>query len=797
MRALVLSGVFRKELRERVVRAAASSLFQAESCGAYRRLSIYSSFSILTRIECPTGWCQRRCSLNQGEELSNKEAVIGLVFDIANKLRGPYRPPQYRKVMLPMTVLRRLDLLLQPSKAELLEEFAKLQSKGFEGDALHKVLARKAAKGRRQPLYNVSEFTFEKMLGDPPNIAANLTSFIAGFSENVRRIFERFEFENEIEKLDRSDRLFLIVKEFTDPKIKLHPDDLDNADMGDVFEELVRRFNEQANEEAGDHFTPREVIRLMAHLVYTDEEDVYKPGIARTIYDPTCGTGGMLSVSEEVIKSQNDQAHLELFGQEYNAESWAICCSDMLIKDESVDNIVFDDTLTNDGHSGRRFHYMLANPPFGVEWKPQESVVKREHEVSGFEARFGPGLPAIRDGATLFLLHMISKMHPAPEYGGDGSKIAVVFNGSPLFNGDPGPSESNIRRWIIENDWLDAIVALPDQLFYNTGILTYIWLVSNRKPEHRRGKVQLIDASRHFVKMAKSKGDKRNRIAGIEPGDADQIGDIVRLYGEYEDGNTARVLVKDGDDENWEDRVCSRIFDNRDFGYLRVTVERPLRLSFQISADRIQRIRHETPFLNLAKSKKKFRSAEYEAEIAAGEAQQAAITAALEAAVDDAIWKSRDTFAAHLKTALAGLSPKVPSNVIKAIINALSQRDPTADICHKPNGDREPDAELRDIELVPLPEDVPLPLPIEYDRDADNTKLLELVQGHCEAYLAREVTPYVADAWIDHAKTKVGYEVPINRHFYVYKPPRELEAIEADIQALEKDILAQLKKVVS
>lgn len=725
--------------------------------------------------------------------MANKEAVIGLVFDIANKLRGPYRPPQYRKVMLPMTVLRRLDLLLQPTKDAVLAEHAKLQAQGLEGAALHAVLARKASKGRQQPLYNTSPFTFEKMLGDPPNIAANLTSFISGFSENARQIFERFEFEAEIEKLDKSNRLFLIVKEFTDPKIKLHPKDLDNADMGDVFEELVRRFNEQANEEAGDHFTPREVIRLMAHLVYTEEEDVYKPGIVRTIYDPTCGTGGMLSVSEDVIKKQNDQAHLELFGQEYNAESWAICCSDMLIKDESVDNIIFDDTLTKDGHRGRRFHYMLANPPFGVEWKPQEDFVKKEHESEGFLGRFGPGLPAIRDGATLFLLHMMSKMHPSPENGGEGSKIAVVFNGSPLFNGDPGPSESNIRRWIIENDWLDAIVAMPDQLFYNTGILTYIWLVSNRKPEHRRGKVQLIDASRHFVKMSKSKGDKRNRIGGTEAGDPDHIGDIVRLYGDYVDGAKTRVLV----DGKEEERVCCRIFDNRDFGYLRVTVERPLRLNFQFSQERIARLPTESAFENLAKSKKKFGSAEHEQDVAAGEAQQAAIMKALTGATSNKLFKSRDKFIEKLDAVLKAASVKVPAPLRKAILSALSERDPGADVCADDSGNPEPDAELRDVELVPLPTEIALPLPIDYDRDADNSRLLELVRDHCEAYLAREVIPYVADAWIDHSKTKVGFEIPINRHFYVYKPPRELDAIERDIEALEKDILAQLKKVVS
>lgn len=315
--------------------------------------------------------------------MANKQAVIDLVYDIANKLRGPYRPPQYRRVMLPMTVLRRLDLLLQPTKDDVIAEFERLEAQGLEGDVLHKVLARKASRGRRQPLYNISPFTFEKMLGDPPNIAANLSSFINGFSENVRRIFERFEFEVEIEKLDKSNRLFLIVKEFADPKVKLHPNDLDNADMGDVFEELVRRFNEQANEEAGDHFTPREVIRLMANLVYTDEEDVWKPGIVRTIYDPTCGTGGMLSVSEDVIKSQNDKAHLELFGQEYNAESWAICCADMLIKDESVDNIAFGDTLTDNGHHGRRFHYMLANPPFTAAQGFGDLGARRHQHMAG------------------------------------------------------------------------------------------------------------------------------------------------------------------------------------------------------------------------------------------------------------------------------------------------------------------------------------------------------------------------------------------------------------------------------
>ncbi|ATJ81534.1 N-6 DNA methylase [Halomonas beimenensis] len=721
---------------------------------------------------------------------ANTTNLINFVFDIANKLRGPYRPPQYRKVMLPMTVLRRLDCVLAPTKDQMLKEYEKLQARGLEGDALHKVLARKASKERHHPLYNISPYTFEKLLADPENIATNMISYINGFSESARVIFEAFGFELEIEKLDKANRLYLIVKEFADPKINLHPNQVSNHDMGYVFEELVRKFNEQANEEAGDHFTPREVIRLMAHLIYTEDEDVYTPGIARTIYDPTAGTGGMLSVSEEYITEQNPQAHLELFGQEYNEESWAICRSDLLIKDEPVDNIAFGDTLgdgeTGDGHEGKSFHYMLANPPFGVEWKPQETLVKKEHQELGFNGRFGPGLPRINDGATLFLLHMLNKMKPAPEQGGEGSRIGIVFNGSPLFNGEPGPSESNIRRWIIENDWLDAIIALPDQLFYNTGIYTYIWLVSNRKPAHRKGKVQLIDGTRHYRKMKKSLGNKRNELSD------EHIEELTRLYANFEDGTVCRV----GSNGEQTKRVCSKLFDNRDFGYLKVTVERPLRLNFQASAKRIERLWQQTGFINLAKSKKRKDQAEVEAEIKAGEATQQRILTILQE-MDDRLYTDRAEFEPALKAAFKSAGEKLPAGIKKAILAALAERDSEAAICRNKDGDPEPDSELRDTEIVPLPEDIPLPLPIGYDKDADNTELLELVYDHCEAYLAREVLPFVDDAWIDHAKTKVGYEIPINRHFYVYEPPRPLEEIERDIQGLEKDILDMLKKVTA
>ena len=397
--------------------------------------------------------------------------------------------------MLPMVVLRRLDCVLEPTKDAVLAEHKRLIAANTPENAIPRLLTRVVhPQDRKQPLYNISPYTFQKLLGDSENIAPNLVAYINGFSDTARRIFEKFKFGDQIEKLDASNRLFNIVKAMSE--IDLHPDSgIDNLQMGYLFEHLIMRFNEQANEEAGDHFTPREVIRLMTHLVYTGEEDVYKPGVYREIYDPACGTGGMLSVSEETIRAQNLSANLGLYGQDYNDEAWAICCSDMLIKDEETDNIVLGDTLgdgkTRDGFQGKQFHYMLANPPFGVEWKDQQKVVDKEHEELGFSGRFGAGLPAINDGSLLFPAAHDVEDAPAAGKGRRGSKIAIVFNGSPLFSGDAGSGPSNIRRWIIENDWLDAIVALPDQLFYNTGIFTYVWLVTNRKAAERRGKVQL------------------------------------------------------------------------------------------------------------------------------------------------------------------------------------------------------------------------------------------------------------------------------------------------------------------
>jgi len=726
---------------------------------------------------------------------------IDLVWTIANLLRGPYRPPQYRRVMIPLTVLRRLDCVLEDSKAQVMKRYAALKAADKNDDeTIEKIVCRKF----KINFFNVSGFTFAKrkegmfaqLTDDADNLAANLGKYIAGFSGNARRILEKFKFEEEIEKLDEANRLFQVIQEFKN--VDFHPYRVPNMAMGYIFEDLVRRFNEQANEEAGDHFTPREVISLMAHILYTHDEKIYDPGRVVTIYDPTAGTGGMLSVSEKYILAHNPEANLELFGQEYNPESYAICGSDLMIKGEDVSHVVFGNTLgtgrsrngsmDGDGHPDERFHYMLANPPFGVEWKPEKDHVTKEHNELGFDGRFGPGLPRINDGALLFLLHMIAKMKPAPEEGGEGSRIGIVFNGSPLFTGDAGGGESNIRRWIIENDMLETVIGLPDQLFYNTGIFTYIWIVTNRKRHEREGKVQLIDATQCFVKMKKSLGNKRHELGDGEDGKPDHIGAITRIYGDYRETDTCKI------------------FDNRSFGYLKMTVERPLRLNFQVTPERIARFKESNYFKGLVKTKKRKNKAAKKAEIAAGLVSQQAILSVLETMLPDfadgELVLDRAVFEKQLKSAFKRSPVKLDGPMKKALLapGTLGERDPNAEICRNSKGDPEPDPELRDTENVPLPHDIPLPLPLDYENKKtkgkiDKTPLLALVKDHCERYLEKEVLPYRPDAWIDHDKIKVGYEIPFNRHFYKYQPPRPLEEIEADIKTLEKEILAMLGEV--
>ncbi|MBV7265904.1 type I restriction-modification system subunit M [Erythrobacter ani] len=741
--------------------------------------------------------------------------IAGTIWEIANRLRGPYRPPQYRLVMLPMVVLRRFDCVLEPTKDAVVAEHKRLLAANTPERAIPHLLTKIVDPNRTQPLYNTSAFTFEKLLGDSENIAPNLVSYINGFSPTAQRIFEKFKFSEQIEKLDASNRLYNIVKAMADPKVDLHPDRISNIEMGYIFEHLVMRFNEQANEEAGDHFTPREVIRLMTSLVYTGEKDVYKPGVYREIYDPACGTGGMLSISEEMILAGNERAKLGLFGQEYNDESWAICCSDMLIKDEETDNIKLGDTLgdgkTFDGFPEKEFHYMLANPPFGVEWKDQKDVVEKEHKDLGFSGRFGAGLPAINDGSFLFLQHMISKMHPhaVGDENQPGSKIAVIFNGSPLFSGDAGSGPSNIRRWIIENDWLDAIVALPDQLFYNTGIFTYIWLVTNRKAPERRGKVQLIDGTRFFSKMKKSLNNKRNELG------ENHIRHLTEIYGRFEDGEDAKVCIDEKKDV-WEKRVVSRIFDNHEFGFLKVVVERPLRLNLEASPERIARLDEQTAFANLSVSKKRKDAGLIEKEEAAGREQQEAIRAVLKTLEGKGRYIDRADFDADLAAAAKQAGVKLPAPIKKAIISALGERDPKAAICRDSKGRPEPDSELRDTENIPLLAYAPLPesftekiaqsanaaqsgvkLPIFFGPDRPNEDLIKALRGTIDTYMATEVLPHVGDAWVNYTKTKVGYEIPINRHFYVYQPPRPLEEIEQEIKTLESEIAKELVSFLS
>ncbi|MDP1889693.1 MAG: class I SAM-dependent DNA methyltransferase [Gemmatimonadaceae bacterium] len=746
-----------------------------------------------------------------------------VIWNIANLLRGPYRPPQYRRVMIPLTVLRRLDCVLDQTKGEVIAMHKKLKAEKKNAEAIEKIITHKI----KVPFFNISEFTFETLLGDPDKLAANLGNYMAGFSSRARKIIEKFKFDEEIEKLEEANRLFEVVKQVA--AVDLHPDTIPNIAMGYVFEDLVRRFNEQANEEAGDHFTPREVIKLMVTLLFTYDDLVYKEGKVIKIYDPTAGTGGMLSESEKLIVDPetglNPSANLELFGQEYNPESYAICGSDLMIKGEDVKNIIYGNTLgtgkakegfvDGDGHPGEQFHYMLANPPFGVEWKPEKDHVTKEHNEFGFNGRFGPGLPRINDGALLFLLHMISKMEPAPAKGGkggEGSRIGIVFNGSPLFTGDAGSGESNIRRWIIENDMLEAVIGLPDQLFYNTGISTYVWIVTNRKRAKRAGKVQLINGNDFAWKMKKSLGDKRKRIGDGTEGTPNHIEVLAKLYGNF--AHDVRQTVGqiqtnvDPKRDQTKSLFVSKIFDNQDFGYLKITVERPLRLNFAVTDERIARFKQTSTFLELAIPRKRKDKKKIIEEELTGKAAQTAILEVLDgmkpAFSAGHLIKDRAVFDEQLADALAAADITLDGSLRSALLapGSLGERDPSAAICRDKKGNSEPDPDLRDTENVPFPTGIKLPLPLDYEGKknkgkVDVTALLALVQDHCEAYLKAEVLPYRPDAWIDHSKIKVGYEIHFNRHFYEYEAPRSLEKIEKDIDGLEMEIMAMLKEVTA
>jgi type I restriction enzyme M protein len=708
--------------------------------------------------------------------------VAAFIWRICNLLRGPYKRNEYRKVILPLTVLRRFDCILAPTKAAVLKEHAAIKTKG------ENIIRNRLSSITGVPFYNLSKFTIADLpaesgmhglLADPNQLAANLNGYINGFSPNVRAIIEKFKFPEQIAYMAEKNLLFLVVKAFA--KVDLSPATVDNMQMGYVFEELIRIGAEQSNEEAGEHFTPREVIKLMVNLLLGPEKDLARSHVVKTIYDPACGTGGMLSVAEKYIRDLNADAQPKLFGQDWNDEAWAVCKSDMLIKGEDADAIILGDTFTKDGYDrtgeGTRwtFDYMLANPPFGVEWKQQQKYIDNERDTLGFAGRFGAGTPRVNDGALLFLQHMIAKMRD-PKDG--GSRVAIIFNGSPMFTGDAGGGESEIRRWIIENDWLETIVALPEQLFYNTGISTYLWVLTNRKEKHRKGKVQLIDARQMWVQMEKSLGNKRRRIGDPAENvkDPNHIGDITALRGDFKDGEQRTFIEEDPITHQpvQRQRVVSRIFDNEDFGYQKITVERPLRLNFQATAERIARLDEETGFKNLATSAK-MREDERLREIEQGQKRQEEIRELLRAfgkSTGERLFKDRKDFLTELRKVDDKCGLKLSAPELKAVIAALGERDETAEICRDRQGEPEPDADLRDTESVPLKEPI-------------------------QEYFKREVLAHVSDAWIDTTKTKTGYELPLNRYFYQYEPPRSLDKIESDIKTLEGEILALLKEVTA
>jgi len=572
-------------------------------------------------------------------------SLSSFIWSVADLLRGDYKQSEYGKVILPFTVLRRMDCVLEETKKAVLVEFDARRKTGVNPEPF---LLRKA----KQSFYNTSPMDMKTLMGDQDHIKENLYSYIHAFSPSVRDIFERFDFFTQVDRLDKCGLLYQVAEKFAG--IDLHPVTVSNTEMGTVFEELIRKFAEISNETAGEHFTPREVIRLMVNLIFVEDDDVLAtPGVVRTIYDPTAGTGGMLSVAGEYLAEHNPQARLTMYGQELNDESYAICKADMLIKGQNVANIIAGNTLSEDGHAHKKFDYMLSNPPFGVEWKKVERAVRQEAESQGFNGRFGPGLPRVSDGSLLFLMHLLSKMRPAVD---GGSRFGIVLNGSPLFTGGAGSGESEIRRYVLENDLVEAIIGLPTDMFYNTGISTYVWILSNRKPKARKGKVQLIDASSFWQKMRKSLGSKRKELS------EEHIAEITRLFGTFKEASK-------------EGAPISRIFKNEEFGYRTITVERPLR--------------------------------------------------------DE------------------------QGNVVLAAKG-------------KNKGEPQPDSNLRDTENVPLSENV-------------------------EVYFKREVLPHVPDAWIDHEKTKVGYEIPFNRHFYVFKPPRSLEEIDAELKGVTAKIMGMLE----
>lgn len=660
--------------------------------------------------------------------------IISLAWGAKEILRGDFKRIDYGRIILPFIVLRRLGRVLEDTKEDVLKELEK--HKGADENLLDAILNDVS----KQKFHNKSKYDLELLLADPENIHKNMKTYLRGFSKDVRDIFENFKFNNTIDELHKQGILYHIVQHFA--KAPLDPKTIDQHKMGNIYEELIRKTSEATNEEAGEHFTPREVIRLMVNLLFAEDTELLKQkGVSRTIYDPAAGTGGMLAIADDYIHEINPNVKTELFGQELLPSAYAICKSDMMLKDLELGNIKLGNSLTNtDGFLDDEFHYMLSNPPFGVDWGKYAPQILDERE-KGKAGKYGAGLPRKSDGSLLFLMHMISKMKPKEK---GGARIAMVLNGSPLFTGEAGgESESSIRRWIIENDMLEAIIAMPDQLFYNTGIYTYIWVVTNNKPKNREGKIQLINASgeEFYEKMKSSLGMKRHIIDEENKG---QITKITKIFKEFKEGE------------------FSKIFDNKDFGYARITVERPLKRNFEVNGKRIEILKQEKNFLRLPEGKatEKIPS-------------QKQILNCIDK-IPKKIYKNYLEFSNELKTIFAKNNVKVSAPLQKTIENALSERDETAEPYKNKTTDEHfvPDPELRDYENVPLKQNI-------------------------EEYFENEVKKYVPDAWIDEStKDRIGYEIPFTRQFYKYKPLRPLEEIDAEIRQLQKEISTGLEELM-
>ena len=640
-----------------------------------------------------------------------------LIWAIADKLTGVYKPHEYGEVILPLTVIRRFDCILSDTKDAVLEKYEQVKNLPMRDILLRNVSG--------YQFYNTSKYTFERLLDDPDNIEANFRDYLNGFSPNVTEIIEKFKFDGHITTMAQKNILYIVLKEFTTPKADLHPNHISNLEMGYIFEEIIRRFSEAHNEDAGQHYTPREVIELMVNILFYDDSNFLAGNnVAKTIYDPACGTGGMLSVAENYLHSLNSSAELLAFGQEINDQTFAICKADMLIKGNDATQIRSGNTLSDDQFAGQTFDYILSNPPFGREWKNEKTAVEKEAKL-GFAGRFGAGLPAVGDGQMLFLETAISKMKPT------GSRIAIIHNGSPLFTGDAGSGPSEIRRYILENDLLEAIIALPNDIFYNTGIATYIWVLSNRKAEHRKGKVQLINANGLFEKRRKALGNKRNDIS------AEQIAKITQIYGDFQENE------------------ISKIFNNEDFGYSKITVERPLRQIVTVNDETLNLTREYLDRISKNSSYAVFMETFYRILESFKRSEPYTNIAEFEKMFNQHPFNPGDTL--------------MKFKAFEDFTIFIVSKDSRGEIVYK-NKKPVPDTALRDTENVPLTEDI-------------------------QTYFKREVLPFAHDAWIDENKTKVGYEIPFTRYFYKYEAPRPSAEIMAEILELEKELEGSLEEI--